>query len=81
MTTITIDCLTCGTRFEWTEQEQRDFLRRGWLRPKRCDRCKELMRRERERVRIEREHLGAGAEAEGADAVNAFADFDARRRR
>ncbi|MBD2868827.1 RQC-minor-1 family DNA-binding protein [Paenibacillus arenilitoris] len=45
-----LKCWECGTRFEWSVEEQDSFRMRGWEPPKRCEPCRELRRRLRDRL-------------------------------
>ena len=47
----TRQCVECGADYLWSERDQRFSHERGYLPPKRCPTCRELMRercRERE---------------------------------
>ena len=49
----TITCLTCEQPFAWTAEEQQRYRERNWDPPRRCEKCRELLRRQRERDRRE----------------------------
>lgn len=40
MPAITITCDRCGADFTWTAKEQRFYVRRGFVSPKRCPPCR-----------------------------------------
>ena len=78
-TNVQIECLTCETSFTWTAREQEQYAERGWQKPLRCAKCRELMRRQRESDR-RIANFTAADERAGEQSVNAFEDFDRRRR-
>jgi superfamily II DNA helicase RecQ len=43
-----LKCWDCGTRFEWTKEEQAAFRLKGWQQPKRCPLCRVKNRMQRE---------------------------------
>ncbi len=40
-------CIECGDTYIWSERDQRFSHERGYLPPKRCPRCRELMKQRR----------------------------------
>ena len=40
----TIDCVECGTPFQWSVRDQVFYASRGYGPPKRCRRCRPLQR-------------------------------------
>ena len=40
-------CIDCGDLYRWTERDQRFARERGYLRPKRCPKCRARIREQR----------------------------------
>jgi Probable zinc-ribbon domain len=46
-------CVECGRGYIWSERDQKFANERGYLPPKRCPACRELMKQRASRLRFE----------------------------
>ena len=60
MDDIRIKCKGCGDDFIWTEQQQKFYAENNLFPPKRCEFCRQEMRRKRKQVMMRREEVQRG---------------------
>jgi hypothetical protein len=48
---IVLDCPDCSQQFVWSAGEQKFYAQRGFAKPRRCARCREVKRADRDGVK------------------------------